>query len=128
MLRTFFAPIRTVSTRKRRILHVVADSWEPNGGEFLLFLPSRVRAEHAALAATPRIFSLSRPPLPLPLPLRRWSPTADTVSTIVGHFEQRISFGYDALLAQVRAEFDGEHLQVIVPRRMIPMTYHPARE
>ncbi|TFK84572.1 hypothetical protein K466DRAFT_220685 [Polyporus arcularius HHB13444] len=61
----------TVSTRKRRILHVVADSWEPNGG----------------------------------------------------HFEQRISFGYDALLAQVRAEFDGEHLQVIVPRRTIPVTY-----
>ncbi|KAI1795617.1 hypothetical protein LXA43DRAFT_729402 [Ganoderma leucocontextum] len=66
----------TVSTRKRRILHVVADSWEPNGG----------------------------------------------------HFEQRISFGYDALLAQVRAEFDGEHLQVIVPRRTFPMTYLPARE
>ncbi|OSD06952.1 hypothetical protein PYCCODRAFT_782602 [Trametes coccinea BRFM310] len=59
----------TVSTRKRRILHVVADSWEPNGG----------------------------------------------------HFEQRISFGYDALLAQVRAEFDGEHLQVIVPRRAVPV-------
>ncbi|KAI0335149.1 hypothetical protein GY45DRAFT_1343075 [Cubamyces sp. BRFM 1775] len=66
----------TVSTRKRRILHVVADSWEPNGG----------------------------------------------------HFEQRISFGYDALLAQVRAEFDGEHLQVIVPRRLVPMTYHPSRD
>lgn len=41
-----------------------------------------------------------------------------------GHFEQRISFGYDALLAQVRAEFDGEHLQVIVPRRTVPMTYY----
>ncbi|KAI0373956.1 hypothetical protein BV20DRAFT_1033402 [Pilatotrama ljubarskyi] len=66
----------TVSTRKRRILHVVADSWEPNGG----------------------------------------------------HFEQRISFGYDALLAHVRAEFDGEHLQVIVPRRAIPMTYPPLRD
>ncbi|KAI0630436.1 hypothetical protein C8Q77DRAFT_261717 [Trametes polyzona] len=66
----------TVSTRKRRVLHVVADSWEPDGG----------------------------------------------------HFEQRISFGYDALLAQVRAEFDGEHLQVIVPRRTIPMTYHPSRD
>ncbi|KAH9942380.1 uncharacterized protein BXZ73DRAFT_74646 [Epithele typhae] len=60
----------TVSSRKRRILHVVADSWEPNGG----------------------------------------------------HFEQRISFGYDAILTQVRAEFDGEHLQVIVPRRAVPMT------
>ncbi|OBZ71003.1 hypothetical protein A0H81_09189 [Grifola frondosa] len=66
----------TVSTRKRRILHVVADSWEPNGG----------------------------------------------------HFEQRISFGYDAMLAQVRAEFDGEHLQVIVPRRVSPLTYWGARE
>ncbi|KAL1942817.1 hypothetical protein VTO73DRAFT_5057 [Trametes versicolor] len=62
----------TVSTRKRRVLHVVADSWEPDGG----------------------------------------------------HFEQRISFGYDALLAQVRAEFDGELLQVIVPRRAVPMTYY----
>jgi len=55
----------TLSTRKRRILHVVADSWEPNGG----------------------------------------------------HFERRISFGYDADLAQVRAEFDGEYLRVIIPRR-----------
>ncbi|KZT10788.1 uncharacterized protein LAESUDRAFT_350027 [Laetiporus sulphureus 93-53] len=56
----------TLSTRKGRILHVVADSWEPNGG----------------------------------------------------HFERRISFGYDADLGQVRAEFDGEFLRVIVPRRM----------
>ena len=55
-------------------------------------------------------------------------PLTDITCAIVGHFEQRISFGYDALLAQVRAEFDGEHLQVIVPRRVIPMTYHPARE
>ncbi|EPT04573.1 hypothetical protein FOMPIDRAFT_1113544 [Fomitopsis schrenkii] len=57
----------TLSTRKRRILHVVADSWEPNGG----------------------------------------------------HFERRISFGYDADLGQVRAEFDGEFLRVIVPRRPV---------
>ncbi|KAH9948964.1 hypothetical protein B0H21DRAFT_689117 [Amylocystis lapponica] len=61
----------TLSTRKRRILHVVADSWEPGGG----------------------------------------------------HFERRISFGYDADLAQVRAEFDGEFLRVIVPRRMVPVTF-----
>ena len=33
MMLRFFALISTVSTRKRRILHVVADSWEPNGGE-----------------------------------------------------------------------------------------------
>lgn len=40
-----------------------------------------------------------------------------------GHFERRISFGYDADLALVRAEFDGEMLRVIVPRRMAIMTY-----
>ncbi|KAI9571137.1 hypothetical protein HD554DRAFT_2078874 [Boletus coccyginus] len=60
----------TISTRKRRILHVVADSWEPEGG----------------------------------------------------HFERRVSFGYDAELAQVRAEFDGEMLRVVVPRRVSAVT------
>ncbi|KAF8957969.1 hypothetical protein BDZ97DRAFT_1630843, partial [Flammula alnicola] len=54
-----------LATKRRRILHVVADSWE-NGG---------------------------------------------------GHFEHRISFGYDADLAQVRAEFDGVMLRVVVSRR-----------
>ncbi|KAJ7045890.1 hypothetical protein C8F04DRAFT_939727 [Mycena alexandri] len=58
----------TLATKKRRILHVVADSWEEGGG----------------------------------------------------HFERRISFGYDADLAQVRAEFDGELLRIIIPRRMPP--------
>lgn len=57
---------RTLATKKRRILHVVADSWGTGGG----------------------------------------------------HFERRISFGYDADLTQVRAEFDGEMLRVIVPRRI----------
>ncbi|KAJ7187855.1 hypothetical protein C8R46DRAFT_877253 [Mycena filopes] len=57
----------TLATKKRRILHVVADSWDEPGG---------------------------------------------------GHFERRISFGYDADLAQVRAEFDGELLRIIIPRRM----------
>lgn len=56
----------TLATKKRRILHVVADSWEKEGG---------------------------------------------------GHFERRISFGYDADLVCVRAEFDGEMLKIIVPRR-----------
>jgi len=55
----------TLSTKRRRILHVVADSWE-NGG---------------------------------------------------GHFERRISFGYDADLVQVRAEFDGVMLRITIPRR-----------
>jgi len=58
----------TIATRRRRILHVVADSWEPEGG----------------------------------------------------HFERRVSFGHDAELAQVRAEFDGEILRVTVPRRIYP--------
>ena len=38
-----------------------------------------------------------------------------------------MAFGYDADLAQVRAEFDGEHLRVIVPRRVMPMSYMDAR-
>ncbi|KAF9264137.1 hypothetical protein L218DRAFT_998880 [Marasmius fiardii PR-910] len=56
----------TLATRRRRVLHVVADSWDTEGG---------------------------------------------------GHFERRISFGYDADLVGVRAEFDGEWLRIIVPRR-----------
>ncbi|KAN0105271.1 hypothetical protein V8E52_011210, partial [Russula decolorans] len=56
----------TLAARRRRVLHVVADSWEPGGG----------------------------------------------------HFERRISFGYDADLGHVRAEFDGEILRIIVPRRI----------
>ncbi|KAL5528378.1 hypothetical protein ACEPAF_7514 [Sanghuangporus sanghuang] len=65
-----------LSTRRRRILHIAADSWEAGGG----------------------------------------------------HFERRISFGYDADLARVRAEFDGEHLRVIVPRKVIPITWIGAQE
>ncbi|KAI0755916.1 hypothetical protein BC629DRAFT_1296573 [Irpex lacteus] len=65
----------TLSTRRKRILHIVADSWEPGGG----------------------------------------------------HLERRVSFGYDADLTQVRAEFDGEYLRVTVPRRITPMTYMEAR-
>ena len=41
-----------------------------------------------------------------------------------GHFERRISFGYDADLSQVRAEFDGEILRVIVPRRVPMLTWY----
>ncbi|KAF9478804.1 hypothetical protein BDN70DRAFT_788426, partial [Pholiota conissans] len=55
----------TLATKRRRILHIVADSWE-NGG---------------------------------------------------GHFERRIAFGYDADLVQVRAEFDGIMLRIVIPRR-----------
>ena len=42
---------------------------------------------------------------------------------VLGHFERRISFGYDADLTQVRAEFDGEHLRITVPRRVPQVTY-----
>ncbi|KAG8742141.1 hypothetical protein FRC11_014486, partial [Ceratobasidium sp. 423] len=34
-----------------------------------------------------------------------------------GHFERRISFGYDADMAAIRAEFNGDMLRVTVPRR-----------
>ena len=53
------------------------------------------------------------------------APLADRL--LPGHFERRISFGYDADLTQVRAEFDGEYLRAFVPRRMTPMTYMEAR-
>ncbi|KAK2464307.1 hypothetical protein APHAL10511_003764 [Amanita phalloides] len=61
----------TLATKKRRILHIVADQWEGVGV----------------------------------------------------HFERRISFGYDADLVQVRAEFDGEMLLVIVPRRSLSLAF-----
>ncbi|KAJ7881403.1 hypothetical protein B0H13DRAFT_1630037 [Mycena leptocephala] len=64
----------TLATKKRRILHVVADSWADSSG-----------AGGGGGG---------------------------------GHFERRISFGYDADLARVRAEFDGEILRVIIPRRV----------
>lgn len=54
-----------VSTRKKRTLHIAADSWAPGGG----------------------------------------------------HFEKRVTFDYDADLTRVRAEFDGEFLRIIVPRK-----------
>lgn len=62
----------TIATRRRRILHVVADSWEPEGG----------------------------------------------------HFERRVLFGYDADLAQVRAEFDGQILRIIIPRRVPAVSWY----
>jgi len=58
----------TLSTRKRRVLHVVADSF--------------ISSSHGA-----------------------------------GHFERRISFGYDVDMARIRAEFNGGVLKIVVPRR-----------
>jgi hypothetical protein len=45
--------------------------------------------------------------------------TIDTFAhrTIAGHFERRISFGYDADMATIRAEFNGDLLRVTIPRR-----------
>ncbi|KAF9567953.1 hypothetical protein CPC08DRAFT_625855 [Agrocybe pediades] len=65
----------TLATKRRRILHVVADRWEDGGG----------------------------------------------------HFERRISFGYDADLVQVRAEFDGTMLRIVIPRRASPVTWNSYR-
>jgi len=45
--------------------------------------------------------------------------------TFSGHFERRISFGYDADLVQVRAEFDGVMLKIVVPRRASPVEWNP---
>jgi HSP20 family molecular chaperone IbpA len=62
---------------------------------------------------------------------RRWYVTVYHAINIeinvgTGHFERRISFGYDADLSHVRAEFDGEILRVIVPRRTPPVTWYGA--
>lgn len=56
----------TLAARRRRVLHVVADDWNEDGG----------------------------------------------------HFERRITFGYDADLYNVKAEFDGEFLRIHVPRKL----------
>lgn len=69
---------RTLATKKRRILHVVADSWADSSD----------------------------------------GSSGAGGGGGGGHFERRISFGYDADLARVRAEFDGEILRVIIPRRV----------
>ncbi|GJJ06497.1 hypothetical protein Clacol_000689 [Clathrus columnatus] len=45
---------------------------------------------------------------------------ADNWSENGGHFERRITFGYDADLYSVRAEFDGEFLKIHVPRKLVP--------
>ncbi|KAK7040127.1 hypothetical protein VNI00_009933 [Paramarasmius palmivorus] len=72
----------TLATKRRRILHLIADSYEaiPNANT-----TSNSNQTHRG-----------------------------------GHFERRISFGYDADLVGVRAEFDGEYLRVVVPRRPVP--------
>ena len=61
-----------LATCRQRILHLVADSWEFDGG----------------------------------------------------HVEHRISFGYDADLSHVCAEFNGELLRVIIPRCIPTMTWY----
>jgi len=57
----------TLASKKRRILHIVADSWGSGGG----------------------------------------------------HFERRIALGYDADFGRIHAEFDGEMLRIVVPRRAV---------
>ncbi|KAG8805142.1 hypothetical protein FRC18_006859, partial [Serendipita sp. 400] len=57
----------TLSTRKKRVLHIVADGFVSGGG----------------------------------------------------HFERRVSFGFDADMARIRAEFNGSMLKITVPRRPI---------
>ena len=76
--------ISMVSTRKKRTLHIAADSWAPGGGK-VHFIHHRK--------------------------------DFDTYYFFTGHFEKRVTFDYDADLTRVRAEFDGEYLRIIVPRK-----------
>ena len=80
----------TLATKRRRILHIVADSWENEGGQSLCFTCFK-------------------------LPIK---------NVRSGHFERRISFGYDADLARVRAEFDGVMLRITIPRRVSPIQWN----
>jgi HSP20 family molecular chaperone IbpA len=86
----------TLASKRRRILHIVADSWENGGGE---------------------CFCLSILPLKITVLMHSFVDFS-------GHFERRISFGYDADLAQVRAEFDGVMLRIAIPRRVSPITWN----
>ncbi|KAJ6498904.1 hypothetical protein C8R45DRAFT_821625 [Mycena sanguinolenta] len=79
----------TLATKKRRILHLVADSWND---------ASASSSANANSASSPN----------------------NNNTTTGAHFERRISFGYDADLERVRAEFDGEILRVVVPRKRMP--------
>lgn len=42
---------------------------------------------------------------------------ADGFVSGCGHFERRVSFGYDADMTRIRAEFNGQLLKITVPRR-----------
>lgn len=39
-----------------------------------------------------------------------------TLIILAGHLERCLSFGYDADLSGICAEFDGEYLSIVVPR------------
>jgi hypothetical protein len=116
----FIMLYRTLATKRRRILHVVADSWpdpDPN---------SRVNSTSSTPATTPAANANLSTTDGSPLPATNTSSTDAAISLNPpstpaphpgGHFERRISFGYDADLVGVRAEFDGEMLRIVVPRR-----------
>ncbi|KAB5592272.1 hypothetical protein CTheo_4259 [Ceratobasidium theobromae] len=46
----------------------------------------------------------------------RWEP----LGLDSAHFERRVTFGWDADMARIRAEFDGLFLRITVPRRQLP--------
>ena len=79
----------TLATKRRRILHLVADKWGEGGGQFSsCFSFPRVECTHPLFV----YFSS-------------------------GHFEKKVVFGYDADLSRVRAEFNGSMLTISIPRR-----------
>lgn len=102
---------RTLATKRRRILHVVADSWPDSSArqtQTTTPLPS-IQSESASGQTGTTNNDAPHPPMVGPQPQ---APQG-------GHFERRISFGYDADLVGVRAEFDGDMLRIVVPRRQM---------
>lgn len=106
----------TLATQKRRVLHIVADKWDNNGGEDYNPFCYRLLA-----------FSASRHERYRDVIFSSYSSVFTTVrlSFLSGHFERRVAFGYDADLCSVRAEFKNDWLRVSVPRRLIPISIHP---
>ena len=87
-----------VTTQKERVVHIVADKWDNNGGQFQSLKPS----------ALPCDVMFSSLMLTNPFP---------------GHFERRILFDYDADLSKdssVKAKFRDDWLCVTVRRHSIP--------
>ncbi|KAG8959066.1 hypothetical protein FRC03_008471, partial [Tulasnella sp. 419] len=78
----------TISTKRPRTLHIVADKYDDEAGA-----PSNNHQQHT-------------------------NTLVPSTPSSTGHFERRIAFGKDADMSLISADYDGELLTVSVPRKM----------